>query len=80
MFLLDWLTSLLRLLGLSSKKARIVILGVPLHTALGLLVSRTLPRSCRARSPGARVHELKCAQISDCRRTAFTGRWRPVPA
>ena len=31
MFLLDWLTSLLRLLGLSSKKARIVILGVPLH-------------------------------------------------
>jgi len=28
MFLLDWLTSLLRLLGLSSKKARIVILGV----------------------------------------------------
>ena len=27
MFLLDWLTSLLRLLGLSSKKARIVILG-----------------------------------------------------
>ena len=27
MFLVDWLTTLLRLLGLSSKKARIIILG-----------------------------------------------------
>ena len=37
MFLLDWLTSLLRLLGLSSKKARIVILGLTL--ALGIAQS-----------------------------------------
>lgn len=50
MFLLDWLTSLLRLLGLSSKKARIVILGVLLippamNMAAAMFVSQAHSRT-----------------------------------
>lgn len=57
MFLLDWLTSLLRLLGLSSKKARIVILGV-LHFSAACSWFKHIHVSY-ASAVAWRLHEVK---------------------
>lgn len=46
MFIIDWLTAFLRLLGLSSKKARIVLLGFHLPVYPSLRSWFFLPKEC----------------------------------
>jgi len=55
MFLLDWLTSLLRLLGLSSKKARIVILGLD-NAGKSTLLHKLCNQEVRAFVPTTKAH------------------------
>jgi hypothetical protein len=65
MFLLNWLASLLRLLGLSSKKARIVILGM-----LPGAVPSTGRCTAAQRVPRSRV----CARTQACMRACARAR------
>mmetsp|Transcript_6058 Transcript_6058/g.9030 ORF Transcript_6058/g.9030 Transcript_6058/m.9030 type:complete len:182 (+) Transcript_6058:78-623(+) len=55
MFLVDWLTTLLRLLGLSSKKARIIILGLD-NAGKSTLLHKLCSNEVRAFVPTTKAH------------------------